>query len=176
MIKFSAPSFKILVVLFGLAFFIALMISKINQGMDEFEKVTGEVVESGKTTISNSKGKTSNAFAIKLNTLDLNFGIKEYDGDLYEYFVANDPKGKELTIYYDPKGKYVADNLTLHVGQVEMGQEVLLAFGDTKGVFYLGFVVFTGLFIILIPLYIWLLGVEKRKSRKHTTADNVHVP
>ena len=102
--------------------------------------------------------------------MDLNFGIKEYDGDLYEYFVANDPKGKELTIYYDPEGKYVADNLTLHVGQVEMGQEILLAFEDTKGVYYLGVVAFTGLFIILIPLYIWLLVVKKIKSKKQTTA------
>lgn len=171
MINFSAPSFKILVVLIGLVFFIGLMISKINQEMDEFKRITGEVIESGTTTISNSKGHTSNAFAIKLNTLDLNFGIKEYDGDLYEYFVANDPKGKELTIYYDPEGKYVADNMTLHVGQIELGQETLLAFEDTKGVYYLGAVAFTGLFILLTPLYVWVLVVEKRKSTKQTTAN-----
>ena len=142
------------------------MLIRINQTLDEFKRVTGEVIESGTTTISNSKGKTSNVFKIKLNTLDLNFGIREYDGDLYEYFLANDPKGKELTIYYDPEGEYVADNLTLHVGQIEMGKQIFLTFEDTKALYYFGAVVFTGLFIIGLPLYIWVLRVEKRKSIK----------
>ena len=166
MLNFSGPSFRILVALLALVFFIILMLIRINRTLDEFKRVTGEVIESGTTTISNSKGQTSNAVRIKLNTLDLHFGIKEYDGDLYEYFLANDPKGKELTIYYDPEGKYVADDLTLHVGQIEMGKQILLTFEDTKALYYFGAVVFTGLFIICLPIYIWVLRVEKRKSKK----------
>jgi hypothetical protein len=165
MLNFSAPSFRILVAILTLVFFIILMLIRINRTLDEFKRVTGEVIESGTTTIYNSKGQASKAFRIKLNTLDLNFGIKEYT-DLYNYFLVNDPTGKELTIYYAPEGKYVADNLTLHVGQIEMGQQTLLTFEDTKTLYYFGAFVFILLFIICLPIYIWVLRIEKRKSKK----------
>ena len=167
MLNFSTQSFRILIALIAFVFLIILMLIKINQSLEDFKKVTGQVIESGITTISNSKGRTYNAFRIKLNTLDLNLGIKEYDGGLYEYFLANDPKGKEVTIYYDPEGKYAANNLTLHVGQIEIEEQILLKFEDTKTLYYFGAYLFTGLFMVSLPLYLWVLRVEKKNTNRH---------
>jgi hypothetical protein len=56
--------------------------------------------------------------------------------------------------------------LTLHVGQVEMGREILLTLDDSKDLYFLGAIVFTGLFIISLPIFIWVLIVERKNSRK----------
>lgn len=160
--KFRSRIIGLTVLFFVFAFATGLFISKVNLDLKDFKKISGKVVRTKIINNSDLKGKKSKILVIELSTNSKLFGISDRHLRVFNYFIQNDPTNKEITIYYNPNGKEIQNNLTLHIGQIEQENKIIMDLNESKNVERIGIKIMS----IMLIFILFGFGVLIYKNRK----------
>jgi hypothetical protein len=160
--KFRSRIIGLTVLFLVFAFVLGLLISQVNLDLKDFNMVSGKVVQTKIINNSDLEGKKSKILVIKLSTNSKLFGISDKHLRVFNYFIQNDPTNKEMTIYYNPKGTEIRNNLTLHIGQIEQENEIIMDLNESKHVERIGIKIMS----IMLVFILFGFGVLIYKKRK----------
>lgn len=160
--KFRSRIIVLTVLFLVFAYATGLLISKVNLDLKDFKKISGKVVRTKIINNSDLKGKKSKILVIELSTNSKLFGISDRHLRVFNYFIQNDPTNKEITIYYNPNGQEIQNNLTLHIGQIEQENKIIMDLNESKHVERIGIKIMS----IMLIFILFGFGVLIHKKRK----------
>ncbi len=103
-----------------------------NKSLDDYILVSGTVDDVQIIDFSGYKNSKRHAIAISLNNSHIRFGFQDKYQNYYNALLNKDIIGKRVTIYYNPTGGFLEDNLTLWIGQLEIENEMFFPLSSNK--------------------------------------------
>lgn len=136
--------------------------------LDNLAYYEGKLTNIGTTLTTDLKGRSSDIMYFNLNGLNQTLGIYHNTKADYDYYLSRIHKGDLVKVYFNESG-YKADNVNLHVYQLEHGNEVLFdSEHKSKTDRKVGLILYcVGLIFSIAPIWFYLT-----KVRNKTTANN----
>jgi hypothetical protein len=149
-------------------FFGALMIKRGLTNLNDLDKYKGQLTEIGTTITIDLKGRKQDILYFKLLDLNQTLGIYHNTNEDYNYYLNRLNIGDIIVVYFDSDG-VKADNINLHVFQLEHNGRILLNHELlTKSFIKVGLILFgVGLVFAIAPIWFY-----QKRIRKKTTANS----
>ncbi len=133
--KKTIPTLNFIVVIVIYIFFASMTLFnylQIRKSLSDYSPVSGTVENVEIINLTPDKATKTNVIVISLRNSKTRFGFQDKHKNYYERLEKINLKGKSVTIYYNPMGSNVSDNLTLWVGQLEIEHEIFFPLSADK--------------------------------------------
>jgi hypothetical protein len=143
-------------------FFGTLMLNRGSTELDELTEYEGRLSNIGTTVTIDLKGRKSDIMYFNLHGLQQTLGIYHNTKEDYNLYLERISNGDPIKVYFNANG-VKAENINLHVYQLEHDGEILLEHGSqTRTYRKVGLILYlVGLVFSIAP--IWFYRTKMRK-------------